>query len=35
MKGIGAERRLVGDRGSGVLAPALLVEEFGFTGQTE
>jgi PmbA protein len=35
VKGVGSERRLVGDRGAGVLAPPLLVEEFGFTGQTE
>jgi predicted Zn-dependent protease len=35
VKGVGADRRLVGERGGGVLAPALLLERFAFTGQTE
>ncbi len=35
VKGVSHDRRLVGDRGSGILAPALLLEKFSFTGQTE
>jgi hypothetical protein len=35
MSGVGAERRLLGDRDPSVLAPALLLGTFGFTGQTE
>jgi PmbA protein len=35
VKGVGSQRRLVGDRGAGVMAPPLLIERFGFTGQTE
>ncbi len=33
--GVGGERRLVGERGSTVLAPALSIDRFTFTGQTE
>ena len=32
--GVSSERRLVGDRGGGVLVPTLLLERFAFTGQT-
>ena len=35
VRGISSTRRLVGERGGGILAPALLLDSFAFTGQTE
>jgi predicted Zn-dependent protease len=35
VRAVGRDRQLVGDRGSGVLVPALLLDKFDFTGQTE